>query len=348
MGRGIDSLRQKLSKMLINHICLSIPSIVERLEGDLAHSKNELHKLGDARTTIKEMRNYLFDISESFSEYTRDALEGRYHRKTFFGDPLAQEGLEKRLRANIRNLNDAFANKMLQQGHKWHVVETLGVTGRGHPNIILKSEFLKNHVDILAHRERTTELPGMSNPVLVGSLFQEQSQPWQSIASEHLETVWNSVRMFLKALLNHLIDERTGRLLFSRVIDPAMEKRRRQLKAKLEELLIPYRLCHPLSIDPKFGQTIWKLREKRVARSVVETIHKDFDHLKGSVPSVEELLAKIPARDPLVENKYGSLETFEVMETYYEVRSTSNSRHEFTLPSFTRVLLDSSEWSCPC
>lgn len=330
MGRGIDSLRHKLSKMLINHISLSLPSIVERLETDLTQSRDDLHKLGDARKTFKEMRNYLFDISESFGEYTRDALEGRYHRKDFFGEPEKHEGLEKRLRANIRNLNDIFATKMLQQGHRWHVTETISITKPDHPNVILKSLFLKNHVDVLAHRERTIELPGMSNPALVGSLFQQQSEPWQNIASEHLENVWLSVKTFLEMLLYHLADERTSRLLFSHVIDPAMETRRRELKVKLEELLVPYRTHHPLNIDPKFAQTIWALREKRMARSVVEAIHGHLNP-KDGVPAIEELLAKLSMRDPPVENKYGSLETYEVMQTYYEVSLDLNFRAHFML-----------------
>ncbi|CAI6339922.1 unnamed protein product [Periconia digitata] len=320
VGRGIDSLRQKLSKMLINHISLSLPSIVDRLERDLTQSKQDLHKLGDARTTFKEMRNYLFDISDSFGEYTRDALEGRYHRKDFFGGTLEPDGLEKRLRANVRNLNDSFATKMLEQGHKWHVVERYDkklVTGNPHRNIILKSEFLKRHVDVMAHQERTIELPGMSNPVLVGSLFQQQSEPWQSIASEHLDVVWNSVKTFLETLLYYLTDDRTSRLLFSRIIDPALEERRRALKTKLEELLIPHRNHHPLSIDPKFAQTIWALRKKRVARSVVEAIHDELQS-EEDVPSVEELLGRISDIDPETENKYGSLEIYEVMEAYYE------------------------------
>ncbi|PVI01160.1 hypothetical protein DM02DRAFT_728122 [Periconia macrospinosa] len=320
VGRGIDSLRQKLSKMLINHISLSLPSIVERLERDLTQSTQDLHKLGDARTTVKEMRNYLFDISDSFGEYTRDALEGRYHRKDFFGGPLEPDGLEKRLRANVRSLNDAFATKMLQQGHKWHVIENYDVKlvrGIAHPNIILKSDFLKRHVDVLAHRETGIELPGMSNPILVGSLFQQQSEPWERIASEHLEAVWNSVKTFLETLLYHLTNDRTSRLLFSHIIDPALEKRRQELKTKLEELLTPHRNHHPLSIDPKFARTIWALREKRVARSVVEVIHDDLDS-EGEVPPVEEVLARMSARDPPTENKYGSLETYEVMEAHYE------------------------------
>ncbi|KAJ5020871.1 hypothetical protein J3E71DRAFT_389660 [Bipolaris maydis] len=194
VGRGIDSLRQKLSKMLIDHTLLSLPSIVDRLERDLIQITPDFHKLGDAYNTVKQMRNYLFYISDSFGEYTRDALEGPYHRRDFFGGPLEPNGLEKRLGANFRNLNDTFATKMLQQGHKWHVVEkydtklTRGIT---HPTMILKSDFLQLHMDVLAHRERTMELPGMSNLASVGSLFQQQAELWESIASEHLEAVWD-------------------------------------------------------------------------------------------------------------------------------------------------------------
>ena len=322
VGRGVDSLRQKLSKMLIDHISLSLPSIVDRLEKDFNQSTQDLHKLGDARTTIKEMRNYLFDVSDSYGEYARDALEGRYHREDFFGGPLEPGSMEKRLRANVRNLNDSFATNMLQKGHKWHVVEKLDAklfTSTARPNVVLKSEFLKRHVDILAHRERTIELPGMSNPVLVGSLFRQQSEPWQGIASEHLDAVWTSVKIFVEALLYHLTNDRVSRSLFSHVIDPALETRRRELSAKLEELLIPHRSHHPFVIDPKFAQTIRTLRERRVAQSIVEAIHNDLD-LRDGVPSVEELLTRISAKNLPIEDKYGSSEIYEVMEAYYEVR----------------------------
>lgn len=68
------------------------------------------------------------------------------------GEP---DGLEKRLRVDVRNLTDVFATKILQQGHKGHVVEQSKLfPDTAYSKTILESEFLKRHVNVLAPRER--------------------------------------------------------------------------------------------------------------------------------------------------------------------------------------------------
>jgi GTPase SAR1 family protein len=356
VGLGIDSLRQKLSKMLLDHISTSLPSIVQQLEADFNQSEAELAKLGEARSKPKDQYNYLSDISDNFGEYVKDALSGRYHRKSFFGDPLSPEGLEKRLRANIRNLNDEFATRMLERGHKWHVVEdaemlNIRLAPRSkqvpdHPNVMSKSDFLKDFVDTLAYRERGNELPGMSNPLLVGSLFRQQSEPWRDMAMEHLDTVWIAVKDFLEALLAHLTDERTCKQLLIHVIHPAMEERQQSLSKKLEELMVPHRDQDPLDINPQFVRKILSQREKRVAKTVIEQLQKDCD-VNGAktptIPTVDQVMAKLEADSPPVDNKYGSLESFEFMQAYYEVKITTylfiKMNHEFLLtPNRVRSL----------
>lgn len=329
VGLGIDSLREKLSKMLLDHIALSLPSILMQLQTDLNDSEDELNKLGEARITPKELQNYLSDISDNFREYTKDALDGRYHRKSFFGDPLSAGALEKRLRANIRNMNDQFANDMLKKGHNWHVIEDsesvfTAQLDTHHQRVITKSEFLKHHVDTLASHERGNELPGISNPLLVGSLFHKQAEPWQGLASAHLLDAWKAVKEFLETLLHHLTDERTCNQILIHIIDPAMGRRHENIKAKLEELLAPHRDQEPLNIDPQFARKVWALREKRIARSVVEKVQKQFSTASNaSSPSVDEIMAKISETTPLVDDKYGSLEIFDSMQAYYEVCSCS-------------------------
>ncbi|KAF2186985.1 hypothetical protein K469DRAFT_121230 [Zopfia rhizophila CBS 207.26] len=330
VGLGIDSLRQKLSKMLLDHIALHLPSIVKRLEDDLVESERDLSKLGESRSTTKDRENYLSDISDKFGEYTKEALDGRYQRRSFFGDPSSPEGLEKRLRAKVRNLNDDFANRMLKQGHKWQVVEDsdmksniFGMPQVDHPKVIPRSVFLREHVDSLAHHERANELPGISNPLLIGSLFHQQSAPWEGIASAHLETVWKAAKEFLELLLSHLTDERTCNQVLIHIIDPAMEARRQAVEHKLEELLAPHRGHDPINIDPHFARKIWSLRERRVAESIVEKVRREVKASDGdeTVPSVDKIIAKITATNALVDDKYGSNETFDFMQTYYEVTS---------------------------
>ncbi|KAF2874980.1 P-loop containing nucleoside triphosphate hydrolase protein [Massariosphaeria phaeospora] len=325
VGLGVNSLREKLSKMLLDHITSSLPSIIQKLDLDLTQSRYALNKLGEARTTTKDQQEYLFDISDSFVELTKDALDGRYHRRSFFGNPFSPEGLEKRLRANIRNLNDKFATTMLEEGHKWLVVEDseISVASSDDPkinNVIAKSAFLKDHVDALAYQERAKELPGIANPTLVGSLFRQQCEPWENIASTHLQTVWGAVKDFLELLLSHLTDERTCNQLLIHVINPAMDTRREGLNAKLEELLTPHRDNDPINIDPQFVRKLWSSKEKRAARSAVEVMRKEVTNLDAnkSVPSVDEILHKMSLTDPLVGDKYGSHEALECMQAYYE------------------------------
>ncbi|KAF2788092.1 hypothetical protein K505DRAFT_286749 [Melanomma pulvis-pyrius CBS 109.77] len=327
VGLGIDGLRQKLSKMLLDHINLSLPSIVERLEDDLERSEGDLNRLGEPRSNTKDQKNYLSDISDTFSDYVKDALDGRYHRRSFFGDPFSPEGLEKRLRANIRNLNDEFASRMLTQGHKWHVVEESEMLSESfrsqnldHPNIISKSEFLADIVDALAYHERGNELPGLSNPLLVGSLFQQQSEPWESIATAHLDIVWEAVNEFLETLLSHLTDERTCNQLLIHVIDPAMETKRQVLRSKLQELLVPHK-HNPINVDPLFAHKIWSAKKECITRSVVEVVRQEYEgkESNGSLLSVDEMIGKIAAADAPVDDKHGSNQTFEFMQAYYEM-----------------------------
>jgi hypothetical protein len=240
---------------------------------------------------------------------------------------------------------------MYKRGHKWNVVEDFEEASElsedededgsvaedeEYPETIEKADFIENHVDALAYQERGNELPGVSNPLLVGSLFRLQSQPWENIASNHLDTVWKAVKQFLETLLEHLTDEKTCNQILIHVIDPAMETRHKLLKQKLEELLRPHRDYDPLSIDPLFARNIWSHRERRIAASIVETMSQGANS-KGDapLPSVEQIMAKIESATPVVGNKYGSLETFEFMQAYYEVsiRSLRLATHTYMDPA---------------
>ncbi|KAK5691793.1 hypothetical protein LTR17_025545 [Elasticomyces elasticus] len=51
---------------------------------------------------------------------------------------------------------------------------------------------------------RGRELPGNYNHVLLTELFHHQSKPWQSIASDHVEHVHDSIVTFIKQAITHL------------------------------------------------------------------------------------------------------------------------------------------------
>jgi hypothetical protein len=198
-----------------------------------------------------------------------------------------------------------------------------------HPNVIVKSNFIKQHVDSLAHNERANELPGISNSLLIGSLFHQQCEPWKHIASNHLLQVWKAVKQFLEILLDHLTDTKTCNQLFNHVIEPVMQSRRDAVRAKLEELMTPHQDFDPIDIDPHFARKIWSIRQKRVTRPIAEMIRKDIRDSnrkgKNTIPSVDDIVDRIHAPDSLLDDKYGSNETFEFMQLYYDVRSLGAS-----------------------
>lgn len=324
VGLGIDSLREKLSKMLLAHIALSLPGIIDRLTEALKSCQTSLVKLGKPRISAKEMEAFLSKISEGFYEYTRDALEGTYRHRGFFADDSSTKSLNKRLRARIRTLNDEFAQKMLRNGHKWHIIEdgNIVLTAGRHPNAIHKSRFLEDHVNPLATQERGNELSGLSNPLLVGSLFRLQSEPWEAIASEYLVDVYDAVNEFLDMLLEYLTDEKTHGHLLSQVINPAMEERQSDCENKLKELLLPYQAYEPLNIDPHFTRKLRAPRDRGIVSGVLKALLEGERVDTKTVMSdsyIDRFVENMGRQASFKRDRYGALEIYECMQAFYEV-----------------------------
>ena len=52
---------------------------------------------------------------------------------------------------------------------------------------------------------RGKELPGTYNYVLLAELFREQSSPWRSLATEHIEDVHTALECFVEQALKHIV-----------------------------------------------------------------------------------------------------------------------------------------------
>lgn len=117
-NRGIGSLRNKLSKVLLEHIRESLPGLIREIENSLSAREEELQQLGKPRSTLEEMRSYLMGIAEDFQRLARDAVDGRYGDQ-FFGD-LSE--VDRKLRARLRQMNRAFDDTMLSKGATYNIV----------------------------------------------------------------------------------------------------------------------------------------------------------------------------------------------------------------------------------
>lgn len=269
---GIASLRKKISRLLFDRVRCGLPDAIRSTEAKLKERQDSLQALGKVRSTPLEMRSFLIASAESFQHLARSALQGRYN-DPFFGDiDLA----DRKLRAQIRNLNQLFHFVMVTKGHRHLVTRDLGFQPPtkvlpGHlqdllnkhsynfpePQPITMTE-LKANLETQAPDNQAHEYPGLPNQNLVTQLFQWQATPWRKIAEYHVRRVMFVTRGFVDALIRHVTGSsahsQTGDAILSIYVDPIFREKESMLQAKLEELLRPYSQGYATALDEGFYQ----------------------------------------------------------------------------------------------
>jgi hypothetical protein len=228
-----------------------------------------------------------------------------------------------------------FAEIMRTRGHRRHIVDQVDSNtpisnepspGYPEPEIILRTKFLDEVTELLK-RSRGRELPGMSNTLIVGDLFHEQSAPWEQLMQLHLKAVWGAACAFLELVTSHLMDEATADALLREVIDPLMEERYRDMTAKLVELLTPHQKGHPITYNHYFTETIQNIREKRLEAEVTRRLSKFFgsrdlmtlEELPIKKVKTSSLISALTSRNEAEMDRYASSEVLDCMQAYYKV-----------------------------
>lgn len=333
---GINSLRTRLSRVLLDQIQNELPDLVEEIQLSIQSTRDALERLGGQRCTVDEQRLFLLKISHSFHLLVRPAVDGTYGDR-FFGDSKSNEGYSRRLRAVIQNLHLQFAEDMRVRGHRRRFIDdddhevspSRSTEPRIYPEIISRTRFLGEISDAL-NRARGRELPGMYNPLIVGDLFFEQADPWEKLAERHLRKVWNATRAFLEMVVSHLTDETTAEVILDEVVAPEMESRWTDLEAKLQELITPYQKEHPITYNHYFTETIQNMRHRRME----EEVSRRLSTLYGvkQITSLEELPARkvkttslvtaLSRRNETDMDRYASSEILDCMMAFYKVKLT--------------------------
>jgi hypothetical protein len=122
---GIDTLRTRLSSLLLNHLIKELPSLKKEITEKLEAASNELAALGQKRETSVDQRMLLTRISMEINHILTAAIGGHYVHP-FFGavDMDASIGSEaniKRFRAVVQHLNYQFAENIRLRGHRFKV-----------------------------------------------------------------------------------------------------------------------------------------------------------------------------------------------------------------------------------
>lgn len=331
-SRGVSRLRERLSKMLFNQIREQLPNLMAEIEKEKADCHAKLEELGQPRLTLEEQRDRLLEISEGFEKLCTEAINGPYD-DPFFGDGMAAESYEKRLRAVVRNMQIGFADIIRTDGEQWKIVESPSKDKRCRTRAQAIEKIL-----ILVKQSRCKELPGLPNPMVVAEVFREYSKPWEGLAREHVKKVWYATRVLLERVIEHLTEPDLGDPLFQYLLDPLMDEFLRNAQTKLLELNA-VRDRAPVTTNHYFRDTVMKMRRERDVASMklkleqlfqqnnwnLSTIHSP-NIISTAYPNVEPDMDRLAAED-----------VFDYMSAFYKVRQPPCRINIQLIPHFNRL-----------
>lgn len=330
---GVDSLRHRLSNILIEQIKRYLPSLMDDIKSNINECEKKLAKLGDSRSTAEEQRLFLLKVSQSFQTICKAAVDGSYD-DTFFGDPSSVGEYSKRLRAVVQNLNLDFSEVMRKEGHHRMIDDEATsnepvdqVPGDLRQIVMGRTEAIE-WVRKRLVRGRGRELPGSFNPLLVGELFRDQSMRWEKIAREHVEEVWIASKSFLERLLENITDDGTFRALFTLWIDPNTNERFDKANQTLDRLLVD-RERHPITYNHYYTEVLQRIMEQRQTKDVADKIKhylgvssdSNAVYLKNFNLDTTKLANSLSAQPERDMDEFACSELLDSMQAYYKVSS---------------------------
>ena len=119
----------------------------------------------------------------------------------------------------------------------------------------------------ILRKSRGCELPGNFNPMLISHLFWEQSEPWEKLASAHIEQVFGICRQFVDHVLEHTVPPEVQSALMELKIQPALEEAFSQSRIELSKIIEDKR-SHPMTYNHYYTTTIQKMRENEFKKSI--------------------------------------------------------------------------------
>ncbi|KAH8695795.1 dynamin family protein-like protein [Phaeosphaeriaceae sp. PMI808] len=247
---GIDSLRERLSKVLLNRLIKELPSLKEEMINRLQDTHAEIEKLGDKRNTTYEQRVVLMKISMQISNILKSATQG-YYDDSFFG--LVHMGAAvdaseniRRFRAVVHHLNMTFAKDMRLRGHKY----SFGAGPGDEDREIEEEAKAQEELDSLEGDPRLVFLPKPAK------FTREEAIKW------HIDTVASACKMFVDMVLEHTApSEFIGRLA-ALSVDGALDKSCKDAKEELRKVLKD-KARHPTTFNHYFTTTIQKMRQRK-------------------------------------------------------------------------------------
>ncbi|KAJ5357606.1 hypothetical protein N7541_004764 [Penicillium brevicompactum] len=249
-ANNVDSLQHWLGDIFAEHAQNCVPGLISDIENKIRDKKSDIPQLVLPRNTLEQQRGFLFRLSNSFEHIMNQALSGIYTDGFFDTRGYANQTTlvdSRRLRHTIHELNSHFSEAIQVIGCRRKIPEATGewsmfqTASTNHYDNIRSPECverakLENEIAQQIQPDGGLHILESPNQSLVGSLFRDQTQPWDEIARVHLLKSWKSTKSCTISVLQYLTDKRTSNLIMKTLIDPEFEKYKANLLAKLEEL----------------------------------------------------------------------------------------------------------------
>jgi hypothetical protein len=259
---GVSQLRDTLSKLQEKAARAALPNVIEQLNSKLSHCEAQHEKLGPARVDERDQRFYLDKTASAFSIMVQQAVKGDYMDRGFFDGGDSSE--PRQLRAVLDGLYRNFLADMTTNGRTWvlvrgdaEVLEARKSHSAGQK--ILTMEQMFNKIQNLHQARRGMSLEGMVDQYpLVASLFEEQSEKWEKIAQRHVGDIYDAILRHLYLVVDYLASRDTARKIQSELVWKPMAAKQKQVIDKVRELVAPYQTWRPLTMNPMYGQFVYK------------------------------------------------------------------------------------------
>ncbi|MCJ1479574.1 hypothetical protein MMC13_008260 [Lambiella insularis] len=338
---GIATLRTRLSKVLFNHIRAELPRLGDEINEKIRSYESDLKKIGAGRSTAKQQRAFLIELSQLFQTTCRDAIQGNYDNAFFHNDAA---GSENRLCAAIMNMHFEFAEKLRKNGARWIISNAKDADNE-------KSRSRGEAIDaacVLLKKSRGRELLGLPNPRLVGELFREYSSPWEDLAREHIKKVWEYINKFIEGLLLHQTDTVVADSILRIWLQPIMEQRLTAAYEELEKLVAVHKE-EPMTLNHYFLDNVKKRKQRDIKDDFEERLRKKFVEPDQtlSISDVAAIMASVnPGISPDMD-LVAAEDAFDNMQAFYKVAMKTFMDNVPTLAIRAHIVLKVPSMLCP-
>ncbi|KAI5811712.1 P-loop containing nucleoside triphosphate hydrolase protein [Peziza echinospora] len=303
---GIFALNKFLRELLDEHVKKEFPGLVSEMNKLITNAEDELAILGPRRETPDEQRRMLLRLAMKYQGIALNAILGNYRDDFFNANP------EFKLRMQIANYSDEFAQQILTHGHQMEFddIQSHKISDDTHP---IYSTILNFY-----HSSRGAELPGMVNPIVVQNLFKWQSTNWRTEADEYVQKIQDITNKFIASLLSHVCPKSTDfEQKIAAKLAPALEKAYERGNQELLGILESEREGLLLTLDDTYTVGLQNARKQRQMLAL-RTMQNNHATGLGNLPDAAQLTTILNAIS-LSHEKQSVADIHDILRAYYFV-----------------------------